>query len=83
MTIFYILNNHTNLKCDCPESQAQSYQSKHNKVVADGEHKLCILVPFRDRFEELLEFAPYITKFLSEQKVDHEIYVLHQVDKFR
>ena len=75
--IFYILSNNMNWNCEC--------ESKR-EIISEplkGDHKLCILVPFRDRFEELLEFGPYIDKFLSKQNVDHEIYILHQVDKYR
>ncbi|KAK7584347.1 hypothetical protein V9T40_005310 [Parthenolecanium corni] len=49
----------------------------------DGHHKLCLIVPFRDRFEELLEFAPHITKFLDRQRVKHHITVVNQIDEFR
>ncbi|XP_077992123.1 beta-1,4-galactosyltransferase 7-like [Glandiceps talaboti] len=51
----------------------------------DGKdpHKLAIIVPFRDRLEELLEFAPYLHNFLEEQKVRHHIYVINQVDTHR
>jgi len=48
-----------------------------------ANHKLCIIVPFRDRFEELLEFAPYMKKFLDNQAVKNEVWVINQVDKFR
>ena len=43
------------------------------------EHFLCILIPFRDRFEELLEFVPRITKFLERQNVEHKIFIINQV----
>ncbi|CAH0555439.1 unnamed protein product [Brassicogethes aeneus] len=46
-------------------------------------HKLAILVPYKDRFEELLVFAPYIHNFLIKQNVDHDIFILHQIDFFR
>ena len=88
-TIFYILTHHSNLKCNCPESpeslnnSPQLSASKAGDVVTEGSHKLCILVPFRDRFEELLEFAPYISSFLNNQNVNHEIYILNQADKLR
>lgn len=46
-------------------------------------HKMAILVPFRDRFEELLEFVPYMHDFLNKQGTAHQIYVINQVDDFR
>ena len=48
-----------------------------------GEHKLCVVVPFRDRFEELLEFAPHMHKFLNAQKVRHKLVIVNQGDKLR
>ncbi|XP_063434377.1 beta-1,4-galactosyltransferase 7-like [Mytilus trossulus] len=48
-----------------------------------GRHKLAILVPFRDRLEELLEFAPYIHRYLNHQKIRHDIYVINQIDEYR
>jgi xylosylprotein 4-beta-galactosyltransferase len=46
-------------------------------------HKMAILVPFRDRFEELLEFVPYMHNFLNKQGTAHQIYVINQVDDYR
>lgn len=46
-------------------------------------HRLCVIVPFRDRDAELDEFAPYMTRFLRGQLVDHYIMVLNQTDEFR
>ena len=46
-------------------------------------HKLGVIVPFRDRLEELLEFVPYMSKFLKEQNIIFHIYVINQVDIHR
>lgn len=40
-------------------------------------------MPFRDRFEELLEFAPYMHNFLGKQRINHDIFILNQVDSYR
>nr|XP_012642822.1 beta-1,4-galactosyltransferase 7 isoform X3 [Microcebus murinus] len=48
-----------------------------------GPHRLAVLVPFRERFEELLVFVPHMHRFLSRKRVPHHIYVLNQVDHFR
>merc|ERR1712071_513797 len=63
------------------------------QVVADGKltknyaHKLAIIVPFRDRFDELLVFAPWMHKFLPKQLTSEntafEIFVINQADKYR
>ncbi|XP_033102897.1 beta-1,4-galactosyltransferase 7-like [Anneissia japonica] len=46
-------------------------------------HVLAIIVPFRERFEELLQFVPYMHKFLNMQKIRHEFYIVNQVDSYR
>ena len=46
-------------------------------------HQLAVVVPFRNRFEELLEFAPHIHSFLTRQKVRHQIWIVNQADKHR
>lgn len=48
-----------------------------------GPHKLAIIVPFRERFEELLEFVPYMHTFLNKKKIRHKIIVINQVDHYR
>ena len=48
-----------------------------------NSHQLAVVVPFRNRFEELLEFAPHIHSFLLRQNVQHQIWVINQVDKHR
>ncbi|PVD30875.1 hypothetical protein C0Q70_10150 [Pomacea canaliculata] len=48
----------------------------------DG-HRLAVLVPFRDRFEELMEFVPHLSSFLTNQNKQHKIVILNQVDKYR
>ncbi|XP_064600700.1 beta-1,4-galactosyltransferase 7-like [Liolophura sinensis] len=48
-----------------------------------GRHKLAVIIPFRDRLEELLEFAPLLHEFLAKKKVRHRIFVINQIDNFR
>lgn len=48
-----------------------------------GEHQLAVLVPFRDRYQELLQFAPHIHKFLNRQRIRHQIWVINQQDEYR
>ena len=48
-----------------------------------GRHRLAVIVPFRDRFDEMMEFAPYIHRFLCAQHVRHQIFIINQVDRFR
>lgn len=44
---------------------------------------MAILVPFRDRFDELLQFAPHMTTFLNRQGIAYHIFVLNQIDRYR
>lgn len=41
-------------------------------------HKLCIIVPFRDRDAHLKEFVPAIRQYLADSGIDHEILVVEQ-----
>ncbi|CAH1734188.1 unnamed protein product [Chironomus riparius] len=81
--------------CNC-ESYIESHNSIHNDVQnkkyynsiinslnIGNKKKLAIVVPFRDRFDELLEFAPHMNKFLTEQGVPHHIFIVNQIDRFR
>lgn len=46
--------------------------------------RLSVLVPFRDRFDELLAFVPNLSKFLREQGVGpFRIYILNQSRRYR
>lgn len=65
------------------ESPAHTDKGVNSDSAGDVHHKMALLVPFRDRLEELLEFAPYMFKFLNKQGISHRIYVLNQVDDFR
>lgn len=48
-----------------------------------NKKRLAILVPFRDRFEELLEFVPHMYSFLERQNVPFHIFVVQQKDNNR
>ena len=62
------------------ESISDTLHDEHPKnIKSKGHHSLCILVPFRDRFEELTEFVPKISRFLDNQNIDHKIIVINQV----
>ncbi|RWS29898.1 beta-1:4-galactosyltransferase 7-like isoform X2 [Leptotrombidium deliense] len=55
----------------------------HNIQLQNDEYRLAIIVPFRDRFEELLSFVPHIHRFISAQNISHEIFVINQSDNLR
>ena len=43
-------------------------------------HKLGVCVPYRNRELHMHEFIPKIGKYLKEQNIDFQIYIVHQVD---
>ncbi|XP_023236156.1 beta-1,4-galactosyltransferase 7-like [Centruroides sculpturatus] len=68
--------------CSCDKLQNDNlYQL--NRISNWGPHQLAVIVPFRNRFEELLQFSPYIHRFLNNQQIRHKIYVINQVDNLR
>ena len=77
-------------ECICPHNQESVAFKQTSKISVSRHltlqrksHKLAVLVPFRDRFEELLQFVPHMNKFLSQQHLNFKIYILNQVDNFR
>ena len=52
-----------------------------NNGSESSTHRLCFLIPFRDRFEELTEFVTYMHEFLAEQDdvKEYEFIVINQV----
>jgi hypothetical protein len=69
--------------CLCPVEAAGQAVAAARAVKDPAGHKLCIIVPFKDRYEELMTFAPYISSFLAGQGVQHEITVVNQADGWR
>lgn len=48
------------------------------------EHRLAILVPFRERFDELMTFVPHISRFIKSQGIKRfQIYILNQSRRYR
>ena len=52
-------------------------------VLNGNNHFLCLIIPFRDRFEELNEFVPMISEFLNKKSIAHAIFVVNQIDTLR
>lgn len=42
-----------------------------------------IVVPFRDRFDELEYFIPHMSTYLASKSIQHHIYIVNQVDSLR
>lgn len=43
-----------------------------------NNHKLAVVVPYRDREENLAIFLPHVRKYLTEQGIDYRIYIIEQ-----
>lgn len=56
--------------------------TKLHKKSERSKYKLAILVPFRDRFDELLTFAIHMQEFLDKQNINYHIFILNQVHHF-
>lgn len=71
------------------QAQLQAQPCAHEKALfgqentAWGPHKLALVVPFRERFEELLVFVPFMHTFLNKKHIRHKILVVNQVDHLR
>ncbi|KAJ8920097.1 hypothetical protein NQ315_011752 [Exocentrus adspersus] len=71
-------------QCNCPSLVPELRpSSKPSLKLISTKHRLAVLVPYRERFEELLEFVPYMHRFLNNQQVYHNIFILNQVDTYR
>nr|CAG4634984.1 EOG090X0AZ6 [Alona affinis] len=73
-------------ECICPSEPAKGCPSNSVEVNSlsnsnniNADHQLAVIVPFRDRFDELVEFVPHIHWFLRNQSVSHEIFIVNQV----
>uniref|UniRef100_A0A8W7PJC1 Beta-1,4-N-acetylgalactosaminyltransferase n=1 Tax=Anopheles coluzzii TaxID=1518534 RepID=A0A8W7PJC1_ANOCL len=75
-------------KCDDEQRDRDLQHEQFHKSFRVLEHgsdrkRLAIIVPFRDRFDELLQFAPHMAAFLSKQGVPFHIFVVNQNDRYR
>lgn len=64
------------------ESLHNSLPASHSSAQAN-KHKLAVIVPFRDRFDELSRFVPHISRFLDRQGINYVIYIINQADEYR
>nr|CDS34729.1 beta 14 galactosyltransferase 7 [Hymenolepis microstoma] len=47
------------------------------------DHTLAVIVPFRDRFTNLLLFLPHMHNYLNRKGIPHTFYIINQSDDFR
>uniref|UniRef100_A0A8D9AG00 Beta-1,4-N-acetylgalactosaminyltransferase n=1 Tax=Cacopsylla melanoneura TaxID=428564 RepID=A0A8D9AG00_9HEMI len=69
-------------QCDCNSTNIAEVLSSES-LVKQRNHVLCLIIPFRDRFDELLVFLTHMKVFLDKQNVKHHVYVVNQVDSYR
>lgn len=58
-------------------------QQQQHQGGAESLHQLAVIVPFRNRYEEMMEFVPHIHNFLERQNVRHKIWIINQADTHR
>lgn len=86
MFFFYVAvpsSNSQTDSCHCSQHQHSLSSGVQHKSFSKDKHKVALLIPFRDRFEELVEFVPHIHNFLSSQHKNHHIFIINQVDNLR
>ena len=44
-------------------------------------HKLGVIVPYRDRPQQLKDFLNYIEKYLTDKNIEHEVIIVEQTEK--
>jgi xylosylprotein 4-beta-galactosyltransferase len=83
MSLSSIQTNHLNVNtidCKCNSEQNNiNNESINNKSM----HRMGVIIPFRDRFDELIRFVPHMHQFLRNQRIDHKFYVINQIDSYR
>ncbi|KJE98139.1 beta1,4-galactosyltransferase 7 [Capsaspora owczarzaki ATCC 30864] len=51
--------------------------------LAQPQHHLAVVIPFRDRHDELMAIIPALSRFLTRQQVGFTIWIVNQVDGLR
>ena len=57
--------------------------TQNKQIESHSNYKLAVVVPFSDRFDELLQFVPHISKFLDRQSITYKIFIVNQIDEYR
>ncbi|KAF7490342.1 Beta-1, 4-galactosyltransferase 7 [Sarcoptes scabiei] len=87
LTIVTILLNAININdCQCDVSCNRNVFFDEFKEQSELEFKvnrLAVIIPFRERFNQLLQFIPHMSAFLRKQNISHQFFVINQVDNYR
>ena len=54
-----------------------------NVTCSNDHQRLAVVVPYRERSNELLTLIPHLNSFLNRQQICHQFYVINQKDKYR
>jgi xylosylprotein 4-beta-galactosyltransferase len=54
-----------------------------NEIKSELTHRLAVIVPYRDRSNELELFLPHMNLFLNSQSIDHVFIIVNQIDTHR
>lgn len=77
--------------CNCPNCSQHMPHIENldastldiDEPILKGGKRLAVLVPFRERFDELMKFAPHMGSFLRRQGIRHQFFILNQIDQYR
>lgn len=58
-------------------------QLETNESPLISQHRLAVIVPYRNRSSELEIFLPHMHWFLTRQSIEHVFFIIHQVDNHR
>lgn len=72
---------YTSSDCQC----GIGFENRRKDDGSEPEHRLCVVIPFRNRFEELLALVPHLNTFLKRNRrvEDFRFLVINQMDKYR
>lgn len=77
LTVFWILFSLN------AESRSYLVPSSSTVFIDNTNHQLAVIVPFRERFNQLLQFIPHMHSFLNRQNINHKFFIINQVDDYR
>lgn len=82
LSIFLLVSHHFDQGSPSqPCLTIPSYSTEQVNYIED--HKLAVIVPFRNRFNQLLQFVPHMDNFLRKQNINFKILIINQVDDLR
>lgn len=81
--LFFKRNDQTACAGDCGDSSASAAVNIPDNETENAASHLAVIVPFRNRFDELMLFVPHMTTFLNNQKINFTLHIMNQGDDLR